>query len=135
MTVSIPKELQNFIPGKLAWVATADQNDLPNVAPKGTIEVLDDQTLLFADIFSAKTSAALKQNPKVAVAVVDAAKPEGYQFKGEAELISSGPLFDQVVAGLKEKAPQLPAPASVVKITVKEIYALTPGPEAGKKIA
>jgi predicted pyridoxine 5'-phosphate oxidase superfamily flavin-nucleotide-binding protein len=135
MPIAIPRNLLDFIPGKVAWVATADQNGTPNVAPKGSIQVIDQQTLAFADLFSLKTRSALQQNPKVAVAVIDAAQPAGYQFKGQAELLDSGPLYEQVKTAFGEKAPGLPAPAYVVKITVEEIFNLTPGPEAGQKIA
>lgn len=135
MPVNIPKELKDFIAGKMAWVATADQKGIPNLAPKGTLQVVDDQTLAFADIFSLKTRAALEQNPKAAVAVVDAEKPEGYQFKGDVEMLNSGSLYEQIKEGLKKAAPGLPEPKYVAKITVQEIYSLTPGPDAGKKLA
>jgi len=133
--MSIPKGIMDFIPGKMAWVATADQSGMPNVAPKGSVQVLDDKTILFADIFSNKTREALEKNAQVALAVIDPSKPEGYQFKGRAEMLGSGPLFDEVAEGLKQKAPGLPTPKYVVKITVSEVYSLTPGPEAGKKLA
>ena len=131
----IPQAIINFIPGKMAWVATADASGLPNVAPKGSVQVLDNQTLLFADIFSNKTRTALEQNPKAALAVIDPARPEGYQFKGDAVLLNSGPIFEKVKEELKKRAPKLPEPKYVVKINVTEVYSLTPGPEAGKKIA
>ena len=31
--VSIPKHVQDFLPGKLAWVATAARDGEPNVTP------------------------------------------------------------------------------------------------------
>ena len=133
MPVSIPKEIQDFIPGKMAWVATADPGGRLNVAPKGSIQVVDDQTLLYADIFPVKTSGNLEKNSQIAIGVVDGG--QGYQLKGRAELLNSGPMYEEVKAGLAAKAPGLPAPKYVVKITVEEIYSLTPGPEAGRKIA
>ena len=129
----IPKEIQDFIPGKLAWAATADPSGHLNVAPKGSIQVVDDQTLLYADIFPKKTSDNLEKNPKIAIGVVDGG--QGYQLKGKAELLKAGPLYEKVKAGLAEKIPGLPAPKYVVKIAVEEIFSLTPGPEAGAKIA
>lgn len=133
MAVSIPKEIQDFIPGKTAWVATADPGGRLNVAPKGSIQVIDDQTLVYADIFPVKTSVNLEKNTQIAVGLVDGGR--GYQLKGRAELLSSGPLYEGTKAALAEKAPGLPAPKYVVKISVEEIYSLTPGPEAGSKIA
>jgi predicted pyridoxine 5'-phosphate oxidase superfamily flavin-nucleotide-binding protein len=131
--VAIPKDIQEFVAGKLAWVGTADKSGVPNLAPKGTLKVLDDQTLVFADLFSLKTRTALEQNPQVAVAVID--KMTGYQFKGKAELLDKGGLYDGVAGEVKKAMPDLPGPKYAVKITVDSIYSLSPGPDAGKKLA
>src|ERR1035441_9956731 len=96
LMVSIPKYVQEFFPGKMAWVATATGEGVPNVTPKGSVKVLDDQHVVFADLFSLKTRQNLEQNPKVAVTVIDASTHKGYQVKGTAELLSSGPLYDQM---------------------------------------
>ncbi|MDR2442730.1 MAG: pyridoxamine 5'-phosphate oxidase family protein [Deltaproteobacteria bacterium] len=134
MTV-IPKEIQDFLRGKVAWVATCDKNGVPNVAPKGTLSCIDDQTLVFADIFSLKTRTALEENPIVAVAVIDPSGPKGYQIKGKSELLTSGPIYDSVTEKVKKGLPNVGALKYVVKIAVTEIYSLSPGPDAGKKIA
>lgn len=135
MATQIPKELQEFVKGKLAWVATTSSEGMPNATPKGTIQVLDESTIIFADLFSMKTRDNLKGNPKVAVTVIDQEKAKGYQFKGDAELIDSGPLFEKVKEELRKAPKQLPEPKYVTKITVKEIYDQSPGPNAGKRIS
>jgi len=134
MAAKIPKEVQEFVKGKLGWVATASADGTPNVTPKGSVQVLDDNTIIFADLFSLKTRDNLKQNPKVAVTLVDPEKFKGYQFKGKAELIDAGPLFDKVKEELKKAPMELPEPKYVAKITVEEIFDQSPGPDAGKKI-
>lgn len=134
MTATISKELQEFVKGKLGWVATANLGGMPNVTPKGTIRVLDEHTIIFADLFSLKTRANLQVNPHVAVTLVDHEKFIGYQFKGKAELIQSGPLFETVKEDLKKAPRPLPEPKYVAKITVEEIYDQSPGPNAGKKV-
>ena len=53
--VIIPKHVQDFLPGKLAWVATASRDGHPNVTPKGSLKLLDEHHVLFADLFSLKT--------------------------------------------------------------------------------
>jgi predicted pyridoxine 5'-phosphate oxidase superfamily flavin-nucleotide-binding protein len=130
----ITQEIKDYLTGKIAWIGTADKAGIPNLSPKGTLGVVDEQTLVFADIFSLKTRKALEENPNVAVAVIDPAGPSGYQFKGKSELLTSGPLYDKVAADVAAKLPQVGAPKYVVKITVTAIYSLTPGPDAGKKI-
>ena len=133
--VTIPKHVQDFLPGKMGWVATASSDGVPNVTPKGSIRLLDGEHLLFADLFSLKTRANLEQNPKVAVTVIEPGSPHGYQIKGTAEMIDSGPLFDQTVQAIKEKMPALPRPKYVVKITVESVFDQSAGPDAGKQIA
>ena len=133
--VSIPKHVQEFFPGKMGWVATATREGVPNVTPKGTVRVLDDQHVIFADLFSLKTRQNLDQNPKVAVTVIDPSTHKGYQIKGSAELISSGPLYEQMAAELKRSSATLPPPKYEVKITVESVYDQSVGSDAGKQIA
>lgn len=134
MAALITTELQEFVKGKLGWVATAGKDGMPNVTPKGTIDVLDEHTLVFADLFSKKTRDNLMANPLVAVTLVDVEKFMGYQFKGKAELVNAGPAYEKVVEQLKKRPKPLPAPTYVAKITVEAIYDQSPGPKAGEKI-
>ena len=131
----IPQEIQEFIKGKMGWVATASADGIPNATPKGSVRVIDDQHLVFADLFSRKTRANLKENPKAAVTVVDEKSYKGYQLKGSAELLTAGPIFDQVAEELKKAPMKLPPLNYVVKITVDSIFDQSVGPDAGRKIA
>jgi hypothetical protein len=133
--VSIPKYVQDFLPGKLAWVATTSRDGEPNVTPKGTLKLLDDAHVAFADLFSLKTRKNLLENNKVAVTVVDAATAKGYQIKGMAEVVDSGSLYDTTSQQVKESMKGLPPVHHVVKITVEAVFDQSVGPEAGKQIA
>jgi predicted pyridoxine 5'-phosphate oxidase superfamily flavin-nucleotide-binding protein len=133
--VSIPKDVQDFLPGKLAWVATASRDGSPNVTPKGTLKLMDEHHVLFADLFSLKTRKNLLENNKVAVTVVDTATGKGYQLKGTAEVISAGPLFEATAKQLKESPKGLPPLQHVVKITVESVFDQSAGSDAGKQIA
>ncbi len=133
--VSIPQHVQEFMLGKMGWVATATREGVPNVTPKGTVRILDDQHVIFADLFSLKTRKNLEQNPQVAVTVIDPATAKGYQLKGKAELISSGPIYDDMAAKVKQSSASLPPVSYVVKISVEAIYDQSVGPDAGKQIA
>ena len=130
----IPKEVQEFVKNKMAWVATASSDGVPNTTPKGTVQVIDDEHIVFADLFSLKTRDNLQKNPKAAVTVVDMEKYKGYQFKGSAQLVDSGPVFDQVVEQLKKSPMQLPHPKYVVIISVDSIFDQSVGPKAGQQI-
>ena len=133
--VSIPKHVQEFLPGKLGWVATASKSGEPNATPKGTVKVLDDQHVIFADLFSLKTRQNLQENPQVAVTVIDPATAKGYQIKGRAEMLTSGPTFEEMAKLLKGSPKALPPLQYLVKISVEAVYDQSVGPEAGKQIA
>ena len=82
----------------LGFVATVCPDGTPNLSPKGTTTVWDDDPLVFADIVSPGTISNLRQNPAVEVNVVDPITRCGYRFKGRAEVHVDGAVFDAVIA-------------------------------------
>ncbi len=135
MAVKIPEDIQQFLQGKQGWVATASKDGMPNIAIKGSLRLLDDEHLMFADLFSKKTQENLSENPQVAVMVYDDQVRKSYLFKGTAEPITAGLLFDQTVEWVKKMNPKLPTPHAVVRITEATIFDQSSGPNAGKQIA
>ena len=135
MSVKIPMELQEFLKGKQGWVATASKNGVPNVSIKGSLRLLDDEHLVFADLFSMKTRKNLSENPVAAIMFFDGDSKRGYMFKGSTEQIGSGPLYDQTAEAIHKAMPQLPAPKYVVKVTIESIWDQSSGPTGGKQIA
>lgn len=83
---------------QLGYVATVCPDGTPNLSPKGTTTVWDDDCLVFADIRSPRTIANLKQNPSIEINVVDWFTRKGYRFKGIATVIESGSLFNELVS-------------------------------------
>ena len=101
--VVITEEIENFVNfQKLGYVATVSNDNTPNLSPKGTIIVLDESHLVFADIQSPKTIENLEHNPSVEINVVDPFSRRGYRFKGIAEIISSGDKFNNIISHYKE---------------------------------
>ena len=88
---------------RLGFVATVCPDGTPNLSPKGTTVVWDDEHLVFANIRSPTTVANLRQNPTVEINVVDALVRKGYRFKGVATILDSGPLYDAVIAVYKQR--------------------------------
>ncbi len=82
---------------KLGFVATVCPDGTPNLSPKGTTTVLDDNHLLFADIWSPGTVDNLRSNPWLEINVVDPMIRKGYRFKGWATLVEPGPAFDRLL--------------------------------------
>ena len=101
--VIITAEIKNFVNfQKLGYVATISADNTPNLSPKGTIVILDESHLVFADIHSPQTVENLKRNPSIEINVVDPFSRRGYRFKGIAEIISSGDKFNKINSYYKE---------------------------------
>jgi predicted pyridoxine 5'-phosphate oxidase superfamily flavin-nucleotide-binding protein len=132
--MKIPEKVKKFLTGKVGWVGTASRDGMPNIAIKGSLQLLDDEHLLFADLFSLKTRKNLEENPKIAVMVTDMDTHAGYIFKGSAELISEGPLFSLIAEELRKSPKKLPEPKYVVKIAVERIFDQSLGPNAGGEL-
>ena len=97
--VIITEKIKNFVNfQKLGYVATISADNTPNLSPKGTIIVLDESSLAFADIHSPQTVENLKRNPSIEINVVDPFSRRGYRFKGIAEIISSGDKFNDIIS-------------------------------------
>ena len=88
---------------RLAFVATVCPDSTPNLSPKGTIAVWDDEHLVFADIRSPATVANIKANPSVEINVVDPFARKGYRFKGTARVIEHGELFQQIMRFYRDR--------------------------------
>jgi uncharacterized protein len=82
---------------QLGFIATVCSDGTPNLSPKGTTAVWDDEHLVFADICSPGTIANLRQNPAIEINVVDNLSRKGYRFKGTATILQ-GDQFEQALA-------------------------------------
>jgi uncharacterized protein len=103
---------------RLGFVATVCPDGTPNLSPKGTTAVWDDDHLIFANIRSPGTLANLRQNANVEVNVVDPFVRKGYRFKGVASILESGPLYDKLLTFYKERGSQF-AIREIVMIQVQ----------------
>jgi len=132
--VKMPKEVVDMVndPESLSTLATVDPEGKPNVVPMGTISTVDEETIGFADFLLDKTKKNLETTKRAAVSVWK--KREGYQIKGTLQgFQTSGDLFEKKKKMVKEKLDM--DIRSVGTIKVEEVYIVSVGPEAGKKIA
>lgn len=87
---------------RLGFAATVCADGTPNLSPKGTTTVFDDEHLLFADIRSPGTVRNVERNPAIELNVVDPIVRKGYRFKGRAALHSRGETYERGVRLLAE---------------------------------
>ena len=99
----ITDEMKNLLSKqKLGFVATVSPDNTPNLSPKGTIIVWNND-LIFADIKSPNTIVNLKKNPSIEINVVDPLIRRGYRFKGEGKIISEGDEFQKIITHYKNE--------------------------------
>jgi len=99
-------------------VATASRTGRPNVSAKGSLRILDDEHVVFANIASPRTVTNIKENPEVAILCLDATARKGCRIWGQGEIINSGDLFDSIS---KEYAARNMKVRDVVKVAVEEV--------------
>jgi predicted pyridoxine 5'-phosphate oxidase superfamily flavin-nucleotide-binding protein len=81
----LSEEMKTLIANQPTFIATATTNGVPNIVFKATTRVLDDEHFIFYELFGGRTWENLQKNPRVAIAVVDRSKMQGYRFVGTAE--------------------------------------------------
>jgi uncharacterized protein len=122
---------------RLGYVATVCPDGTPNLSPRGSTFVWDDEHLAFADVRSPATTANLRRNPAVEINVVDPVERRGYRFKGTGQVLTEGPLFEQIRAVYLPEGQEAPEEAeetinAVVLVKVERALPLEPpagGPE------
>ena len=120
----IPAEARNIIAKVMpAFVATASKDGRPNVSPKGSFRVLDDEHVAFAEMASPHTIANLRDNPQVEAMVFDPETWGGCRIRGKAEILESGDLFESFKA---EFAALKMNVRRVVKIAVEDVVIMPP---------
>jgi predicted pyridoxine 5'-phosphate oxidase superfamily flavin-nucleotide-binding protein len=131
------KEMQEmFNRVGIKQLATAGKNGVPNVVPIHFMKIMDDETILASAVFMTKTFNNLQENPVCALSVWEGFA--GYQFKGSAAILTGGPVFEETQSWTEEEGRKMGLPlkskgAIVIKIT--DIFSISPGADAGKKIA
>jgi predicted pyridoxine 5'-phosphate oxidase superfamily flavin-nucleotide-binding protein len=109
---------------RLCYVATVTPDGKPNLSPKGSLRVIDDDHLAFADIMSPATVRNLKSNPNIEVNMVDPFLRRGYRFKGVASIVTEGETFDLVANELWEREGRQYPVNAVVHIAVQAALAV-----------
>jgi predicted pyridoxine 5'-phosphate oxidase superfamily flavin-nucleotide-binding protein len=130
--VKLTEEMKESLKGvKNIYLATSSKAGVPNVVPMGAFKLMDDETMLLSDQFMQKSLENMKENPKIALSFWG--EKGGFQLKGTITLHKDDQVFKDDVTWVKGmKATLNPKTAIVMKIT--DVYAVKPGPDAGKKL-
>jgi uncharacterized protein len=116
---------------RLGFHATVCPDGTPNLSPKGTTSVYDDEHLFFAEIRSPRTIENLRANPAIEVNVVDPIVRKGYRFKGTGRVLHDGELFDEIVAFYRRNGSGSPIRAVVLVRVDRALPLTSPAYDAG----
>jgi predicted pyridoxine 5'-phosphate oxidase superfamily flavin-nucleotide-binding protein len=117
---------------RLGFVASVCEDGTPNLSPKGTTTVWDDEHLVFADVCSPGTIANLGHHPVVEINVVDPVSRRGYRFKGPATLHQRGPVFEQVLAFYRRREVESPIRGIVLVRVERALPLFSPAYDQGR---
>lgn len=109
MAVEITEHMAQVLDEQLAFIATANQQGVPNLGPKGSIGVFDASTLIYDETTGGQTLENIQHGSSVVIAVVDRKWKNGYRFTGTARVLDSGAVFDERVQAreARGKSPQI----------------------------
>jgi predicted pyridoxine 5'-phosphate oxidase superfamily flavin-nucleotide-binding protein len=125
--VILTQEIQRFVlDQRLGFVATVRPDGSPNLSPKGTTIVWDDEHLMFADVASPQTVANLREQSAVEINVVDPIIRKGYRFRGTGEVHQDGPAYERGIELLRAQGSTLARDRirSIVVVAVSEVDTL-----------
>lgn len=132
-TVHLTEDMKRVVnEQRLGFIATVCPDGTPNLSPKGTTTVWDDEHIIFADICSPGTIANLQHNPVVEINVVDPVVRKGYRFKGPATVYEEGPLFEQALAFYRRRGSTSPIQHIVLVKVERAIPLISPAYDQGK---
>ncbi len=128
----LTQEMKDLIAAQQCFVATVNADGTPNVGPKRSTRVIDDEHIAYNEATAKQTWSNVNKGSKVAIAVVDREKLRGFRFMGTPEIVTSGKLYEDA-ASLAQKVGR-PAPKAVINIRIEKIFNLSV-PGAGEQIA
>ena len=132
--VKLTEEMKNEInKSRLVPLATASASGEPNVVPIGMFFLKNDETLWIVDNFMQKTLKNVLANPKVSLYVWSPEAKDSYQIKGTVTVVTSGAELAEAKAFADSKRPGMPT-KGLLKMKITEVYSVSPGPNAGKKL-
>ena len=117
---------------RLGFIATVCPDGTPNLSPKGTTAVWDENHLIFVDICSPNTIANLRLNPALEINVVDPMLRKGYRFKGTATILGEGPQFEEMVAFYRQRGTANPIQHIVLVRVERALPLISPAYDLGQ---
>lgn len=132
-SVKLTADMQRILnEQRLGFVASVCEDGTPNLSPKGTTTVWDDEHIVFADICSPGTINNIRHHPVVEINVVDPVSRKGYRFKGTATIHEQGPIFEQGLRLYRQRGTISPIRRIVLVQVERALPLISPAYDQGK---
>jgi predicted pyridoxine 5'-phosphate oxidase superfamily flavin-nucleotide-binding protein len=117
---------------RLGYIATVCPDGTPNLSPKGTLAVWDDDHLMFADIRSPQSVQNIEHNPSVEINVVDPLVRKGYRFKGPGAVHRADEVFQRVCQMYRDKGSTIEIRAVILIRVERALPLISPSYDRGE---
>lgn len=119
----LTEEIKSYIQKSvLCWLATSDEDNMPNVSPKEIFTFYENNFVIIANIASPKSVYNIMQNSKVCVSCIDVFVQKGFQIKGNAKIIRKvDSEFEELEKPLLEMTQGKYPFANIIKIEVEKV--------------
>jgi uncharacterized protein len=132
--MEIPDKVKTlFDKTNLVPFGTASITGNPNINVVFWKKISDHETILLIDNYMKTAKQNLAENNQVCLSFWDPETEEGYKIKGTAVYHQTGEIYEEGKKFIQSVKPDR-IPKGVVEIIIQEIYILSPGPDAGKRL-
>jgi uncharacterized protein len=133
MTQLSPEMIEAFKATRYFPFATASRDGDPNVAPMGSVFLIDPETIWIGNQYMKATIKNVRENPRATLLVWGAGIPGCLKIKGNITVADAGPDYEKMKEMVKARKPDLQCKALLI-MKVTEVFDCRSGKEAGKKL-
>ncbi|MCH4166711.1 MAG: pyridoxamine 5'-phosphate oxidase family protein [Megasphaera sp.] len=124
--------VMNLLKEQIWYLATYTEE--PNAIPVAFKDITPEGKLVVGDVFLDTTLKNIQANGKIAVSACNAKTFEGYQIKGTATYITTGPIVDTFKKIVSDMFNGACTAKGALVITPEKIIITTPGADNKKEI-
>jgi predicted pyridoxine 5'-phosphate oxidase superfamily flavin-nucleotide-binding protein len=130
----LTQEMMDFVKSSKTFaLATATRSGEPNVAPVGTVFLMDPGTIWIGNQFMKATIENLKHNPRAALSIWTPGVKGCFKLKGDIKVVDKGESFERMKGMVTAKRADLVC-RSLLVLHITEVYQCQSGPEAGQRL-
>jgi len=104
---------------RLGDIATVSPEGAPCISPKGSLALLEDDTLVWADIESPRTVRNLASNPNVEAVVVDTLARKAVRFAGKGAVVPENANYWKTLQLYRDEGSDISRIKTLVAIVIE----------------